>query len=135
MLHDKKSILIFILWCISPCLVWGKMVSPCQVSLSIEQEKQWRTLIYKVRCPMCEGQVVAESSAPLAQKIQCFLADGLREGKSPDLLLQMLKERFGSDIKEVDNIELQTFFLWIVPVFFLGGICFFIFHTIRKIIP
>ncbi len=128
----NRTLFILILWFFFPYLGWGNAVFPCHLSLSPDQEKQWRTLIYKVRCPMCEGQVVAESSAPLARKIQCFLAYGIQEGKSSKELLSILEERFGTDAKEVDSIQPHTLLLWIFPIFFLGGICFFIFRRIRK---
>lgn len=121
-------------YCVFPFLCWGSSLSSCQVSLSSSQEKQWRTLLYKIRCPTCEGQTVAESSAPLAQKIQCFLARGIQEGKSSEELLSTLEERFGPDIKEVDAIKPCNILLWGFPIFFLGWIIFFISRKIRKMV-
>lgn len=78
---------------------------------------------HQIKCPVCFGQPVSESNAPMAQKILCFIAKEVLKNKKNEEILKDLEERFGDEINLNPPLKPGTYFLWFVPIFlFIGGV-------------
>ena len=71
-----------------------------------------------VGCPVCNGQSVAESNAPVARNIRISIAKWIDEGRSDDYIRAELRTLFGEDVDYTPSGDGITSLVWILPVVF-----------------
>lgn len=101
---------------------WGQEQSP--VRLTLEQEKEALEISKLLRCPVCTGQLVAESNAQKAQEIREEIRRMVAEGKTRQEILDYYARRYGDWILASPPLRgagLVTW-LWPVLVFVVGGV-------------
>lgn len=74
-----------------------------------------------VGCPVCNGQSVAESNAPVAKNIRISIAKWIDEGRSDEFIRSELRGLFGDDIDYTPSGDGITSLVWILPVVFGAG--------------
>ena len=83
-----------------------------------------QNLMAALRCPVCEGQALNDSEAPLAYDLRRFIRQSLAKGDSDRTIISNLKSRYGDsimvDIPYQESSWLRAF--WLVPfIFVLAG--------------
>lgn len=86
--------------------------------MSASLEKETHLLSKKLRCPVCEGQTVADSDAPLAQDIRAYILKSLREKKSEAEIFSDLSTSYGPAIRVETSYEHPFLLLWLFPLLF-----------------
>jgi len=74
-----------------------------------------------IGCPVCNGQSVAESNAPVAKNIRISIAKWIDEGRSDDYIRSELRGLFGEDVDYTPSGDGITSLVWILPVVFGAG--------------
>jgi cytochrome c-type biogenesis protein CcmH len=69
-----------------------------------------------VRCPVCEGQSVAQSSAPASVQIRAQIQRELQAGEHQGQILSGLVAAYGPGILEQPEARGVDLIVWVVPV-------------------
>ena len=80
------------------------------------QEARAHTLAREFRCPVCQGQSLDESGAPLAADLRRLIRERIKAGDSDDEIKSYLVARYGDFILMEPPFEISTYFLWLTPV-------------------
>lgn len=86
-------------------------------------------LTNEIRCPVCQGQSIADSNAPLANDLRNKVYQLILEKKSDADVRNYLTQRYGNFILLRPPINQSTWLLWIFPMLAMLAIPLFI---IRK---
>jgi cytochrome c-type biogenesis protein CcmH len=69
----------------------------------------------KLRCPVCQGQPIAESPSQMAQDMMGKVREMCAEGKSEDEITQYFVQRYGEWVKLEPTAEGMNLTLWFLP--------------------
>jgi cytochrome c-type biogenesis protein CcmH len=77
----------------------------------------------QLKCPVCQGESVADSPSLLAQQMRGSIRKQLEQGKSEQEVIQYFVNSYGPGIVWTPQWQGFTLFAWLVPiVLLLGGI-------------
>lgn len=68
-----------------------------------------------VRCPVCNGESIAESPAPLAQAMMDVVREGIDDGLSDEQIIEGLLVSYTDSQRLDPEISASTLALWLVP--------------------
>ena len=83
------------------------------------QEARARALQKEFRCPVCQGQSLDDSNAPLAADLRHLIRERIVAGDSDEKIEQFLASRYGNFILMRPPFEISTYFLWLMPLLVL----------------
>ncbi len=83
------------------------------------QEARAQALQKEFRCPVCQGQSLDDSNAPLAADLRHLIRDRIKAGDSDEKIEQFLASRYGNFILMRPPFEISTYFLWLMPLLVL----------------
>lgn len=83
------------------------------------QEARARALQREFRCPVCQGQSLDDSNAPLAADLRHLIRERIVAGDSDEKIEQFLASRYGNFILMQPPFEISTYFLWLMPILVL----------------
>lgn len=96
-----------------------------------KQQKQFNTLIGKLRCLVCQNENLASSNAPLALDLRKQIYLMVKQGNSSKTIIEYLVHRYGNFILFQPPMNKETLFLWLFP-FFMMLLGFLILYRISK---
>ena len=83
-----------------------------------------------IRCLICQGQSVYDSQSDFAISMKLVIKKKLEEGSTESQIYEYLKNQYGEWITYDPELNKNTFFLWLFPIFiFVAGVWL----VIRKI--
>ena len=68
-----------------------------------------------VRCPVCNGESIAESPAPLAQAMMDVVREGIDDGLSDEQIIDGLLTAYTDSQRLDPEVSASTLALWVVP--------------------
>ncbi len=68
-----------------------------------------------VRCPVCNGESIAESPAPLAQAMMDVVREGIDDGLSNEQIIEGLLVSYTDSQRLDPEISASTLALWLIP--------------------
>ena len=68
-----------------------------------------------VRCPVCNGESIAESPAPLAQAMMAVVREGIDDGLSDEQIIDGLLVSYTDSQRLDPEISGSTLALWLIP--------------------
>lgn len=83
------------------------------------KEAQAQKLFQDVRCVVCEGEALADSSADMAYDMRALIRKELAAGKTPGEIRQQLVANYGQKILQSPPVEANTYLLWLFPALML----------------
>lgn len=89
----------------------------------------------QLKCPVCQGESVADSSAAIAEQMRLVIRQQLQEGKSEQQVLHYFADHYGDQILLTPPQQGFNLLAWIMPVaiFLLGlGLVSFVIYDWRK---
>jgi cytochrome c-type biogenesis protein CcmH len=88
-----------------------------------QQEADFRELIGKLRCLVCQNESLAASQADLAQDLRQEVYDMMHSGKDKDEIIDFLVARYGDFVLYQPPVKPSTYLLWFGPfvLIALGG--------------
>lgn len=77
-----------------------------------------------VRCPVCNGESIAESPAPLAQDMMGVVREGIQQGLSNEQIIDGLLVSYTDSQRLDPEVSPATIALWLIPgsAFLIGAI-------------
>ena len=97
---------------------------------SPEQQAEFRELIGKLRCLVCQNESLAGSQAELAQDLRNEVYRMMRAGQSQDQILDFLVDRYGDFVLYDPPLKPSTYLLWFGPFVLIGIAAFVAVRTI-----
>jgi len=99
---------------------------------SREQEQEFRELIGKLRCLVCQNESLAGSKAELAQDLRNEVYKMMRAGRSKDEILDFLVARYGDFVLYEPPLKPSTYFLWFGPFVLIATGAFFMIRALQR---
>ncbi|MFN3834289.1 MAG: cytochrome c-type biogenesis protein [Glycocaulis sp.] len=101
-------------------------------ALPPEDEARAQGLMREVRCMVCAGESVLDSSAPMAGDMRRFIREQIAAGADDRAVRDALVVRFGHEVLMRPPVETRTLPLWIAPLLFLGLGALLLFTAMRR---
>ncbi len=92
----------------------------------------------QLRCPVCQGESVADSPSQLSQQMRGVIRQQLQSGKSEQQVIQYFRTSYGDQIVWSPPWQGFTLLAWLVPIgLVLAGIIllFFVLRDWRALAP
>ncbi len=123
----RRSLLLLLAALALMVAIWSWLAFAVPRQLTLDQHV--KNVASQLRCPVCQGESVAEAPAPLAQQMRQVIREQLQAGRSDGEIVQYFASRYGEQ-NVVWSPPLQGFTLlaWLVPiVLLLGGVMLLVF--------
>lgn len=96
------------------------------------QEQEFRDLIGKLRCLVCQNESLAGSQADLAQDLREEVYRMMQEGQAKDEIIEFLVARYGDFVLYQPPIRPSTYVLWFGPFLLVGIGGFLLLRALRR---
>lgn len=96
------------------------------------QEHEFRDLIGKLRCLVCQNESLAGSQAELAQDLREEVYRMMQEGKAKDEIIEFLVARYGDFVLYQPPIKPSTYLLWFGPFLLVGVGGFLLLRALQR---
>ena len=98
-----------------------------------EQLARYKTLIYELRCLVCQNQNLADSNADLAADLRREVHRMILAGKSDEDVIDFMVTRYGDFVLYRPPLKAKTVLLWSGPfVLGLGALVLLLMHLRRR---
>mgnify|MGYP005660120945 FL=1 len=77
--------------------------------------KRYQNLLEELRCPKCQNQNLADSTAPISNDLKEEIQRVLEQGLDDDDIKRALTERYSDFILYDPKFNKNTYFLWLAP--------------------
>lgn len=113
-MKQRRSLMILLAAVALALLVWLGTFVMVQQHKTLDQRVQ--EVASQLKCPVCQGESVADSTAAIAEQMRGVIREQLQAGKSEQEVIQYFQSRYGDQITwtpQWRGLELLT---WIVPI-------------------
>lgn len=80
------------------------------------KEKRIDKLLSTIKCPVCQGQTIADSDNIIAKQIKQIVIEKVNNNEGDEKIIEHLKSQYGQEISLDPNFEVTTALLWIIPL-------------------
>ena len=110
--------------------VWSTLliVRPKQETL----DQRVQDVASQLKCPVCQGESVADSQATIAQQMRQVIRAQLQSGKSEQDVVQYFVHSYGDQIIWLPPWQGFSLLAWLVPMAFLLGGAVLVFIVLRE---
>lgn len=103
---------------------WGVLVAVAVIVLAAglhrsshpDLDARVQSVASQVRCPVCNGETVAQSQAAPSVEIRDQIRQDLQQGESQSQILSGLVKAYGPGILEKPQASGVSLFVWVIPV-------------------
>jgi cytochrome c-type biogenesis protein CcmH len=115
----RPSVLLLIAALAVIAAVWSTLliVKPKQETLDLRVQN----VAAQLKCPVCQGESVADSQATIAQQMRQVIREQLQSGKSEQEVVQYFVRSYGDQIVWLPLWQGFSLLAWLVPIAFLLG--------------
>tara|TARA_B100000029_G_scaffold504653_1_gene583878 strand:- start:817 stop:1239 length:423 start_codon:yes stop_codon:yes gene_type:complete len=107
-------------------------VEPDEILKNKEYEIRARAISKNIRCMVCQNQSIDESNAPLAKDLRILIRNKIKDGNNDEEIYKFLTDRYGDFILLKPPLNIGTFVLWFLPVFFFFLGIYIVFYNNKK---
>lgn len=105
--------------CVAP--VWA--VQPDEMLTDPALEARAREISRDIRCPVCQGETIDDSNAPISRDLRLIIRERLVAGDSDAEVVDFIVARFGEGVLFKPRAEGVNLVLWLAgPALLLAGI-------------
>ncbi len=110
--------------------VWSTLliIRPKQETL----DQRVQDVASQLKCPVCQGESVADSQATIAQQMRQVIREQLQSGKSEQDVVQYFVRSYGDQIVWLPLWQGFSLLAWLVPMAFLLGGVGLVFIVLRE---
>ena len=109
--------------------LWSYMSFTASTHQTLDQHVQ--NIGKQLKCPVCQGESVADSPSDRAQEIRAIIRQQIQAGQSDQQIIQYFSDRYGTQIVWSPPWWGFSLLAWLVPVALLLGGLVLIFFTLR----
>ncbi len=109
--------------------LWAYMAFRASTQQTLDQHVQ--TIGAQLKCPVCQGESVADSPSDRAQQMRGIIRQKLQAGASDQQILQFFSDRYGEQIVWSPQWWGFSLLTWVVPIVLLLGGLMLIYFTLR----
>ena len=88
-------------------------VQPDEVLPDAGQEARAREISQKLRCPVCQGENIDESNAPISRDLRLYVRERIVAGDSDDQVIDAVVDRFGEFVLFEPRAKGGNLVLWL----------------------
>ena len=85
------------------------------------QQNRVQTLGSRIKCPVCQGEAIADSPSETASAMMEVVAEQVDEGRTNDQIFEYFRARYGDGILLDPSLRVRTLALWLLPVAAVAG--------------
>ncbi len=123
---------LLLILCLSVWVIPGQASIEAYQFDSPQMEADYNQLIDELRCLVCQNQNLAGSDADLARDLRRETYEMLREGKSPDQVVEFMVARYGDFVLYRPQFKSTTYLLWLGPFLLMVGVLYLLVRRLRK---
>jgi cytochrome c-type biogenesis protein CcmH len=95
-----------------------------------------RSIGMRIKCPVCQGEPIADSPAPLSTEMMTIVAEQVAAGRSDSEIIDYFTDRYGDGVLLDPPFEGRTVALWVLPfVALAAGLALIVGKTRRRSRP
>jgi cytochrome c-type biogenesis protein CcmH len=121
-----RALILAALLALSPALpVFA--VQPDEILADPALEARARAISRELRCPVCQGEAIDDSNAPISRDLRLLVRERLVEGDSDEEVLEFVVARYGEFVLFNPRPEGANLLLWAAgPILLIlgGGLAF-----------
>lgn len=118
-----RALILCLLLAASPALA----VQPDEMLKDPALEARARAISHNLRCPVCQGETIDDSNAPISRDLRLAVRDRLLAGDSDDQVIDFIVARYGEFVLFNPRATGSGLILWLAgPAMLLvgGGLAF-----------
>ena len=128
----RRLFLALALLVASPALA----VQPDEILADAALEARAREISRDIRCPVCQGESIDDSSAPISRDLRLIIRERLVAGDSDREVVDYIVARYGEFVLFNPRVEGTNLILWLAgPALFLAAIGIAVAAQRRRVQP
>lgn len=114
--------------------VWA--VQPDEILADPGLEARARAISHDIRCPVCQGETIDDSNAPIARDLRLIVRERLVAGDSDAAVVDFIVARYGEGVLFNPPAKGVNLLLWFAgPALLLVGIAVALMAGRRRVVP
>lgn len=111
-------------------------VQPDEILADPALEARARTISHDIRCPVCQGETIDDSNAPIARDLRIIIRERLVAGDSDAAVVDYIVARYGEGVLFNPPARGVNLVLWLAgPALLLAGIAVAVTAGRRRSVP
>jgi cytochrome c-type biogenesis protein CcmH len=111
-------------------------VQPDEMLADPALEARARDISRDIRCPVCQGETIDDSNAPIARDLRIIIRERLVAGDSDEAVVDYVVARYGEGVLFKPPVEGVNLVLWLAgPALLLAGIGVAVTAGRRRAVP
>lgn len=106
-------------WLTGLCFLWATVAFALPVESPLSdpaQEAKARSVFRMLRCVVCQGETIADSSADIAVDMRRDVRSQIAAGRSEGEVIAYFAERYGDSVRMQPPFSGATLLLWLAPL-------------------
>lgn len=127
-----RGLILGLLLFASPALA----VQPDEILADPVLEARARAISGDIRCPVCQGESIDDSSAPISRDLRLIIRERLVAGDSDREVVDYIVARYGEFVLFNPRAEGSNLILWLAgPALFLAALAVAVAAQRRRLVP
>jgi cytochrome c-type biogenesis protein CcmH len=118
-IRRQRSLLLVLAILAIVAATWTGLLATSATHKTLDQRTQ--EVAEQLKCPVCQGESVADSPALLAGQMRQVIREQLQAGKSEQQVIQYFVNRYGDQIAWSPPWQGFALLAWLVPIVLLLG--------------
>jgi len=111
-------------------------VQPDEMLADPGLEARAREISSDIRCPVCQGETIDDSSAPISRDLRLIIRERLVAGDSNPEVIDYIVDRYGEGVLFNPRAEGANLILWLAgPALLLAGVGLALSAGRRRVVP
>jgi cytochrome c-type biogenesis protein CcmH len=111
-------------------------VQPDEMLADAALEARAREISRDIRCPVCQGETIDDSSAPISRDLRLIIRERLVAGDTDAEVIDYIVDRYGEGVLFNPRAEGANLILWLAgPALLLAGVAVALAAGRRRVVP
>ena len=111
-------------------------VQPDEILADPALEARAREISRDIRCPVCQGETIDDSSAPISRDLRLIIRERIMAGDSDAEVVDYIVARYGEFVLFNPRADGSNLILWLAgPALLLAGIAMAVAAQRRRVLP
>ena len=128
-MKQRRSLFLVLAVVVVAAAIWSVVYLSTPRQQTLDQRVQ--AVASQLKCPICQGESVADSPSLLAQQMRGVIRQQLQEGKSEQEIIQYFVRSYGEQIVWSPPWQGFSLLAWLVPIGLLLAGVVLIYFTLR----